>query len=173
MMAGGIQRDKIDGVTLRILAGPLTFRSYLVQNFFAGLMPMTVLIFILGVLGIILHGWNVIFTVWVSLTYILLSATSIGLSFVWSLWFKDKESGVVTFSFSLTLMAFMGGIMLPFSILPPVIRNIGALFPVHWAARAFEALLAEGANLEYAFSLFILLLFTVVLILYGSKRRII
>ena len=174
MMAGGIQADKLDGVLVRILAGPITFRSYLIQNFFAGLVPMVILTLILGVLGIMIHDWALSFALFVVLTYILLSASSIGLSFVWSCWFNDKETSTVTFSFALMLMALLGGILIPASIMPTSVRNIGALFPVHWAARSFEELIVyESATTQYWLSSLALVLFTAALILYGSRRRIV
>ncbi|MCL2603741.1 MAG: ABC transporter permease [Defluviitaleaceae bacterium] len=174
MMAGSIQADRIDGVLTRILAGPITFRNYLMQNFFAGLAPMVVLSAILGVIGILRHGWDLPFAGLVVLTYIMLSATSIGLSFVWSCFFKDREASTVAFSLILTLMAFLGGMLIPLSMMPATIRHIGALFPAHWAARAFEELIAyEGATAQYWTSILALALFSAALILYGSKRRIV
>jgi ABC-2 type transport system permease protein len=172
-MAGSIRADKIDGVIIRILAGPITFRHYLVQNFFAGLLPMVVLSAILSTLGMIIYQWELPFALAVMLTYILLSGTSIGLSFVWSCWFKDRETGTVTFSFTLMLMALMGGVLIPSSNMPPVIRNTGALFPVSWAARGLEELLADGITVQFWLSMLALVLFTAVLILYGSKRKIV
>jgi len=173
MMAGSIQADKRDGTTVRILAGPITFRSYLVQNFFAGLVPMIILSFILGGMGLVMYSWTVEFMLAVVLCYILLSATSIGLSFVWSIWFKDKETAMVSFTFAMMLMGFMGGMLLPLGIMPAMLRNIGAVFPAHWASRGMEELLAYGITAQYWLSMAALVLFSAALILYGSRRRIV
>ncbi|MCL2202819.1 MAG: ABC transporter permease [Defluviitaleaceae bacterium] len=174
MMAGGIQGDKIDGVTLRILAGPITFRTYLVQNFFAGLVPMVVLTGILGALGIALHDWTLPFAGAVVLCFILLSATMIGLSFVWAVLFKDKEASLVAFTLIVMLMGMVGGLMIPQSVMPAALRNIGAIFPPHWAARGLEQLISYGTmTAQYWLSMLALVLFAVALLLYGSKRRIV
>jgi ABC-2 type transport system permease protein len=172
-MAGGIQADRLDGVTLRILAGPVTFRSYLTQNFFAGLVPMMVLTVIIGTLGVTLHGWTYSFAAAVMLVYNLLAATSVGLSFVWSIWFKDKETSYISFTFVLMLMGFVGGVMLPLSIMPPIVRNIGSVIPIQWAVRGLEELLINGITTYYWLCMLALTLFAVVLLLYGSRRRIV
>jgi ABC-type multidrug transport system permease subunit len=174
LMAGSIQSDKMDGVLVRILVGPITFRSYLIQNFFAGLFPMVLLSSVIGVLGIVIHGWPPAFALAVALCYILLSATSIGLSFVWSCLFKSREGSIVAFSLILTLMASLGGLMISVRLLPPVIRRLGSLFPAQWAARGFEELIAyETATARYWLSMLVLVLFTAALLLYGSRRRIV
>ena len=174
MMAGGIQADKQDGVTVRILAGPVTFRSYLIQNFFAGLVPMVVLLLVISGLGLALHGWELPFAAGVLLCYTLLSATMIGLSFVWAVLFKDKEASLVAFTLVVMLMGLVGGLMIPQEIMPAVLRNLGAVFPPHWAARGLTALTADGAlfTTQYWVSMGALALFAIALLLFGSKRRI-
>ncbi|MCL2189078.1 MAG: ABC transporter permease [Defluviitaleaceae bacterium] len=173
MMAGSIQADKLDGVTIRILAGPITFRTYLMQNFFAGLVPTVVLLLIIGGIGMGLHGWTLPFAGAVIICFTLLSATMIGLSFVWAVLFKDKEASLVAFTLIVMLMGMLGGLMIPMSTMPAVLRNIGAIFPPHWAARGLEELVTYGTfTTQYWVSMAALVLFAVVLLLYGSKRRI-
>jgi ABC-2 type transport system permease protein len=173
LMSNSIQADRLDGVLVRILAGPLTFRRYLVQNFFAGLTPMTVLSVIIGGIGMVRHGWGIAFALAVVLVYVLLSATSIGLSFVWSCLFKNREASTIAFSLILTFMAFLGGIMLPIQNLPPAIRLVGAIFPAHWSARGLEELLRYGITPQFWLSMLALAAFTAAFILYGSKRRLV
>jgi len=172
MMAGGIQADKLSGVTTRILAGPITFRSYLIQNFLAGIVPMSVLMLVLGGMGIVLHEWTLPFALGVALLLLMLSTTSIGLSFVWACLFKDKEASVVAFTLIMMLMGMVGGLMFPQSVMPPALRHIGAIFPPHWVARGLEDMIVYGAfTTEYWLSLLALVLFSVALLAYGSKKR--
>ena len=173
MMARSIQLDKLDGTIVRILAGPVTMRSYLVQNFFSAMIPMTVLSAIIAAVGVLLHSWEISFAVGLALCYALLAATSIGLSFVWSCLFKDKEASVAVFSVLITLMATLGGLMIPISIMPDMMRRIGMVFPAHWAARGVYVLASHGMNGEYWLSLLAMFLFTVAFLLYGGKRRLI
>ena len=173
MMARSIQLDKLEGTIVRILAGPITMRSYLVQNFFSAMIPMTALSVIIGVVGIVRHNWDVNFAIGIALCYALLAATSIGLSFVWSCLFKDKEASVAAYSVLITLMAFLGGLMLPTAILPDFLGRIGMVFPSHWAARGIETVVAYGMNGEFWLSLLAMLLFTAAFLIYGGKKRMI
>lgn len=173
MMARGIQADKMNGVIIRILAGPVTMRSYLVQNFFSAMVPMTVLSALIGAVGFILHSWEIQFALALVLVYIILAASSIGLSFVWSCIFKDQEASTAIFSVLITGVAMIGGLFLPLAILPRPLWLFGALFPAHWAARAMETFMDYGMNGEYWLSLLAMILFTVAFLLYGSKRRLV
>jgi len=171
-MARGIQMDKADGTVIRILAGPVTMRTYLVQNFLAAMVPVSVLSVFLGLIGMARHSWGLTFAIGIVLCYALLGATSIGLSFVWSCLFKDKEASAAVFSVVITVLATIGGLMIPISILPTMVRRIGALTPAHWAARGMETLMNDGMSGQFWLSLTVMLLFVVIYLLYGGRRRI-
>jgi len=173
VMARSIQVDKMDGTITRILAGPVTMRGYLVQNFMSAMVPMTVLSIALGIIGVALHSWEISFALGLAICYILLSATSIGLSFVWSCLFKDKETSTAVLSVLITAIASLGGLMIPLALLPRFLRFLGALFPAHWATRALENLMDYGMNTQFWLSMLAMFLFTVAYLLYGGKRRII
>ena len=172
-MARSIQLDKMDGTIVRILAGPITMRSYLVQNFMAAMIPLAGLCLIVGFLGMAVHGWVFYFAMGLSLCYALLGATSIGLSFVWSCIFKDKEASFAVMSVLLSAISMVSGLFLPLAILPDFFRLFGAIFPAHWAARGMEAFIVYGMNAEFWLALLAMALFTVAFLLYGGKRRIV
>jgi len=172
LMANSIQKDKVEGVLTRILAGPITLRSYLVQNFLAAIIPMTLISVIVGALGHLLHDWNITVTIGIVIVYIVLSASAIGLSFVWSCLFKDKEMSLSGISVLLTLSSLLGGFMLPLAILPRAAYYAGTLLPPHWAARAIEQLVLYGELTNmYWLGILAVVMFTVAFLLYGSKRR--
>ena len=174
LMANSIQKDKVEGVLTRILAGPVTLRSYLIQNFLAAIIPMIAVSAIIGAIGHVIHDWEVLFTIGLVLVYIFLSATSIGLSFVWSCLFKDKEASLSGISVVITMTALLGGFMIPLSMFPDPIYYIGMITPAHWASRAIEQLLTynEFTNM-YWLGLLALAMFTIAFVLYGSKRRLV
>ena len=174
LMANSIQKDKVEGVLVRILAGPITLRSYLVQNFLAAIIPMTLVSAVVGLLGYLIHDWGITLTGGVVLIYIMLSASSIGLSFVWSCLFKDKEASLSGISIVLTLSALIGGLMMPLSLLPRGVYYIGMITPAHWTSRAIEQLVIYGEFTQmYWLGLLAIGMFTVAFILYGSKRRLV
>ena len=171
--AKGIQNDKIEGVVIRILAGPVTMRSYLVQNLLASLVPMAVLSLVIGGLGMVLHEWSLPLALGLAACYAFLAATSIGMSFVFSCLFKDKETSTGIFSAFITLPAMLGGFMIPLSVMPDVLFYLGAIFPAHWATRGIETLVVgEGLGIFWL-SLLAMFLFSVAFLAYGGKRRIV
>jgi len=172
-VARSIQIDKMDGTIIRILAGPVTMRSYLVQNFLSAMIPMTVLSIIIGILGFALNGWELYFAVGLTICYAFLAATSIGLSFVWSCLFKDKEASSAVFAVLITMVATLSGLMLPFSMLPRFLQYIGALFPAQWANRSLEAIVEYGLSGQFWLGILAMFLFTVAFLLYGGKRRLV
>jgi len=173
-MAKGIQNDRIEGVLLRILCGPVTMRDYLFQNLLGAAVPMVGLSFAIGVLGMILHGWTLTFAIGIAVCYAFLAITSIGLSFVWSSIFRSKESSSAAFSAVATLISFVGGLLLPLSLLPDLLFYVGALFPAHWAARALQDMIDYGRFTQmYGLSILAMALFAVAFILLGAKRRLI
>jgi len=172
-MASGVQHDKLEGVIVRIMAGPITMRNYLLQNLLAAVAPMIGLITVMCVVGIFLHGWGMTFAIGLAVCYSFIAVTSIGLSFVWSCLFKDKEASNIAFSFLMMFIGLISGLILPLSILPAPVFYAGALFPAHWAARAIEALLEYGFTGMYWLSILAMFLFAVAYLLYGGKRRLI
>ena len=172
-IARSIQIDKMDGTIIRILAGPVTMTSYLVQNFLSAMIPMTVLSILIGVLGFAFNGWELYFAAGLTICYIFLAASSIGLSFVWSCLFKDKESSSAVFAVVMTAVATLSGLMIPFALLPNFLQYIGALFPAQWANRSMEALIDYGVNMHFWLGILAMFLFTVAFMLYGGKRRLI
>jgi len=174
LMANSIQKDKVEGVLARILAGPITLRSYLIQNFFAAIIPMIVVSALIGLLGFLIHDWGGMLTIGLVIVYIFLSATSIGLSFVWSCLFKDKEASLSGVSLLITLSALLGGFMFPLEVLPDPAYYVGMITPAHWASRAIEQLVLYGEFTQmYWLGLLALAMFTVAFVLYGSKRRLV
>lgn len=172
-MAYGLIKDMISGTIIRILAGPITSRGYLIQNLLAAMLPMFIISVMLGALGIVLYGWGINFALAIALCYTLLSASSVGLAFAWSCLFKNEETSFSVFMLFIMMSAYLGGLVFPMDLLPITIQRFGALFPSHWAARAINNLQEYGANGEYWLSILTLILFTTAYILYGSKRRVI
>jgi len=172
-MARGIQLDRIDGTVIRILAGPVTMRSYLLQNFFSAMVPTAGMCAVIAIAGMARHGWGIEFATGVFLCYAFLGGTSIGLSFVWAALFKNKEASVAAFIIVVNLLATLGGLMMPLSILPVFLRRFGALFPPHWAARGLDNLMNYGLNGQFWLCIGVMVLFAAAYLLYGSKRRIV
>ena len=174
-LAKSIQADKFQRTVFRILSGPVTMRSYFVQNFFSSFIPTAIISFVVGGLGMLLHDWSFPVAAGFTLSYILLGSTAIGISYVFACLWKTKETSSTVSMIIIMLMAMIGGLMLPQSIMPDALFYFGALFPTHWAARAIESVVAYNNVTEpiYWISLGIMAVFTAIFLVYGSKRRIV
>ena len=172
LMANSIQKDKVEGVLVRILVGPISLQNYLIQNFFAAIIPMIFVSSVIGLLGFLIHDWAGMLTIGLIIIYILLSATSIGLSFAWSCIFKDKEASMSGISLVITFSGLLGGFMFPLQMLPDPAYYAGMITPAHWASRAIEQLTLynEFTNMFWL-GLLAMAMFTTAFILFGSKRR--
>lgn len=173
-MAKGVQADRTEGVLLRILCGPVTMRDYLWQNLLASAIPMVGLSVLIGIFGMVLHGWTVVFAIGLALCYSFLAITSIGLSFVWSTLFKTAESSSGAFSAVMTLIAALSGFFVPLHMMPDFLFYIGSMFPAHWASRGIVQMQEYGRFTGmFWLSILAMALFAVVFILIGGKRRLI
>jgi ABC-2 type transport system permease protein len=165
--------DKLDRTIIRILAAPTSMLRYLAENFFACLIPMTLQIIILALIGYFLYGWQALFTFYLVLCYTVFAMASVTLFFAWSCLFKSKETSSMMFGFVAMFAAILGGFMLPLELLPRAVQFLGAVFPAYWVSVGIRELLDTGATLTYWLALGAVLLFAVVYLLYGGKRRII
>ena len=174
LTARGIMNDKHDGTTTRILAGPTTTFRYLSQNLLACMVPLTATIVVVVTIGTILYSWQLSFAFALILCYTIFAAACVALSFAWSCLFKSKEASFSIFSVLAMFMAALGGLILPLSMLPDILRYFGAIFPAYWAAFGLDILQNYGAAAgRFWLSLGAMALFAIAFLLYGGKRRLI
>jgi ABC-2 type transport system permease protein len=171
--ARGILNDKLDGTITRIFTTPTSTFNYLWQNLLAAMTPLTAQILIVGILGNVLHGWETTFTLSLMLLYFLFAAASVAFSFAWSCLFKDKETSYAFFSVLMSIVAMLGGFFMPLAILPNTLRFIGALFPAFWTSNGILYLRGGDAMGTFWISAAVILMFSVLYMVYGAKRRMI
>jgi len=177
MMSQSILTDKIGGTVIRILAAPVTMLHYLVANLLACMVPLLFQLILICILGSALYGWSTGFSLALFLCYTVFSLASVSMAFAWHCLFKDRDTSLNSFGILATFMALLGGLFTPLDILPDPLQYLGAIFPVYWAARGLDAILAADIGSyvsgDYWLSLAAMLLFTTAYLLYGGKRRII
>jgi ABC-2 type transport system permease protein len=171
LLVRSIMTDRITKTVVRIFAAPVTTFQYLSQNLLAYLLLLAVQILVIVGLGAMMYGWDFPLTGKAILGYIVFGGTSIGFSLAWNSLFRGKEiSGSVFFVVS-SFMALLGGITVPLTILPELIKKIGMLFPPYWLASALFAIQEKGGGSDYWLSIAVLMLFTAAFLIFGSKRR--
>lgn len=72
----------------------------------------------------------------------------VGLMLVLSLFGKTEHGAATIYWGVLTLLAMVGGAMVPELLMPPILRTIGALSPVKWAIYAVEGALWREMSLS-------------------------
>lgn len=171
--ARGILNDKLDGTITRILTSPVTSFQYLAQNLMAAMTPLMVQILAVGIIGNVIYEWETGFTLSIMLLYFLFAASSIAFSYAWSCLFKEKETSYAIFSVLMSLVAMVGGFFIPLAILPDALRYVGAMFPAFWVSNGILYLQGGDAMGTYWISIAALIMFSILYMVFGSKRRII
>jgi len=175
LIAQGTINDRESGAITRILSAPISMKNYLAQNLLAYMVPLTVQVAVISVLGMILYDWNAALALGLFICYTVFTIASVTMSFAWNCLFKRKESAFTTFSAVVTFGSMLGGAFVPIALLPTALQNVGAIFPVFWAMRGINALreLGGAISTDYMMGLGVMILFAIAFLLYGGKRRMI
>ena len=174
LMAQGIMNDKHSGALSRILAGPVSMFNYLAQNLLAFMVPLTLQVALISILGMILYDWSAQLALALFLCYTVFTMASVTMAFAWNCLFKSKDTSFQTFGAVITFGIFLSGAMVPLELLPAVLQHVGAIFPAYWGIRGINAFLTYGAmGADYWIGIAAMLLFALVFLLYGGKRRMI
>ena len=174
LMAQGTLNDRESGAITRILSTPTSMRSYLVQNLLAYMVPLTVQIALIAVLGTVLYDWSLALAFGVFLCYTVFTIASVTMSFAWNCLFKRKESSFASFSAMVTFGSMLSGAWIPLANLPAALQYIGAIFPAYWGMRGIDSLVELGTmGTDYWMGLGAMALFSIAFLLYGGKRRMI
>ena len=176
LMSQGILNDRADGALTRILAGPVSMFSYLTQNLLAFMVPLTVQVALVTLLGAVLYDWSLTLALALFLCYTVFTISAVAMSFAWNCLFKTKDSSFGSFSAMVTFGTFLSGAFVPLEAFPEgVLRYVGAILPSYWAVRGLNALSLTELTItnEYWIAIAAMLLFTLAFLLYGGKRRMI
>ena len=168
----GLQTDMKERVVMRVMSTPTTTLTYLWQNLAASMTPLVIQIVLICVFGIMRYEWAFEKAGLLAVMYLLFSMTAIGLAYAWSFLFKKSE-GETGSAVMMTLMIFSStfGIMMPADSLSGMMETIAMLFPTYWASTGIDALLSTGSyGVDLLLPMGVLVLFTAIFLLYGSKR---
>ena len=176
LMSQGILNDRKDGALTRILSAPVSMFNYLVQNLLAFMVPMTVQVVLVTVLGAILYDWSLTLALAIFLCYTVFTISAVAMSFAWNCLFKTKDGSFSSFSALITFGIFLCGGFVPIAAFPEgILRYVGAVLPAWWAMRGLNTLSLVELTItgDYWIAIAAMLLFTMAFLLYGGKRRMI
>jgi ABC-2 type transport system permease protein len=171
LMAALILEDRIDGSIMKVLISPTTMTSYIFQNLLASVIPYLFQFTLLGVVGLVLHGWTIGFTVNVLAILFVTAFAAATFAFCWNMFFRSKNSSNYAYLFFMALVMLFGGLMVPTQAMPPALQNVGAIAFPFWSVRALDELRDYGGTLQFWLYAGIVLLFGVAFLLIGGRRR--
>jgi len=173
-MSKNIISDREDGAITRILMGPVSMRNYLTQNLLCSMIPLTVQLILVAALGMLLRDWTATVALGVFVSFFVLTATCVAMSFAWQCLFKNSEGSTTGFSILATVMAFLGGLFIPMTVFPGILEHMGVIFPSYWAMRSLNYMLDYGEFVgQFWIGIGAMVMFSAAFLLYGGKRRIV
>ena len=168
----GLQTDMKERTVMRIASTPTTTLKYLCQNLAACVLPLFLQIIFICIFGMVRYDWSFEVASMLGVLYTLFSLTAVGLAYAWAFLTKKME-GETGSAVMMTIMIFttMFGIFFPVDQLSGWQETVGMIFPTYWISVGIEELLYTGGfNTEMLLPMGILALFTVIFLMYGSKR---
>lgn len=166
-----IMEDRKNKILTRIGVAPVTHFQYLLQNLlaFALLLMVQSAIVIAG--GVLVHGGIFGNPLLLFLVYCFFSLTAISFSLAWCSLFRHPESSIAVMFGIILIMAVFGGILFPMEFMPEQLQRIGMFFPTYWLTMGTEYVAARALFSELAVPLIVLLMFSGLFMLIGSRRK--
>ncbi|MBP1969085.1 ABC-2 type transport system permease protein [Virgibacillus natechei] len=163
--------DRVSGALLRIGASPVTHLQYLWQN----LLAYSLLLILQSgamIIGGMLYGHTLHEPGLLFLLYAVFSLTAISFSLAWFALFRHKETAFSILFGLIILISMAGGLFWPIDLMPDIMQKLVMVLPTYWLAEAQFILVGSGDLSDLFIPIGFLLLFTVIFLLGGSKRRI-
>ncbi|TCK93340.1 ABC-2 type transport system permease protein [Natranaerovirga hydrolytica] len=170
-LAAIIAEDRMSKVLIRIGVAPLTHFKYLFQNLLAYSILLIGQNALVILVGVILYNQEITNPLGVFIIYSVFAITSIGFALAWYAFFRNKETAFQIAIAAIVAISMLGGLFWPVEIMPDLLQKIARLVPSYWVYESMR-LLNNGANLiEFVMPLLVLLLFAIIFILLGSRRK--
>lgn len=164
-----IIEDRQTQTVVRIAASPITHRDYLLGHLLGYGFIMTIQVALFVLLAAWRYPVGMNFYVLASALLWIFSLMSVTLALFWHTFFKSFNTSLSLFSIGANLMAVMGGLMFPLSVMPERLRSVAVVLPTYWFAYGLEEAALE-MTASVLVSLAILVGFGIIFITIGSKR---
>jgi ABC-2 type transport system permease protein len=169
-----IVEDRESGVFLRLGAAPLTHFRYLLETLLAYLAALVVQNVLVVGAGVLLHGRSVVSPLRLLAAFAAFSCTAIALCLAICSALRVKEAAYGTCSTLIIVISMLGGAYWPVEMMPAALQRVAMLTPTYWLFNALQAgEQGPAGSRRFAVSLGLMLLFTLVLLIAGSKRRLV
>ena len=171
-LAAILLEDRQQGIIKRIAMAPVSNLSYLTQNVLAFSLILLLPILLL-ISGGIFYGHELYHTGRLFLLYVCFAFAALSMSLAWVSIYRNKETSFLVFMVIVVLMTLVSGIMLPIEIMPDNIEKVAYSLPTYWYNKGLTAIVSQASLPEFLLPLVILLAFSLLFLLIGSKRKIV
>ncbi|TDQ40888.1 ABC transporter permease [Aureibacillus halotolerans] len=165
-----IMDDRVSKRMTRIAVAPISHFYYLWQTLLAYSLVLfgQSMIFLLGRLFI--HGGSIATSFQLIMAYLFFSLSAMGFCLAWCALFRSKQAAGTMIVGVIMMMSMLGGLFWPVEIMPEFLQRIALLLPPYWLAESLFLIIIRADGLQLVFPWLMLLLFSVVFLLGGSKR---
>ncbi len=163
--------DRLSGVLARIAAAPVSYFRYLWETLMAyGLLLVLQNAVVVG-LGVVRYGEALGAPFLQFLAFSCFSLTSIAFSLAGFSLFGRREIAYASIATTITLLSLLGGFYSPVEIMPKALQRAAMVTPPYWLINALSVLQRGDPPTQFVLSLAIMLLFAMVFLVVGSRRR--
>lgn len=163
--------DRENKMLVRIQAAPVSHLRYQVENVCAYALIIFSINLVVTVLAFFYYDYSLMLIFQLFMLYNLFSYTAIGMSMAWYTFFKNSETAFSILGGLFIAIAMLGGLLWPYEIMPEAMHQVIQLLPTYWLMVGFRQLFIADYPGNVLETLFILLLFGLIFIIFGSRRR--
>lgn len=165
--------DRTRKTTLRISVAPITHFQYLWQNLLAYSVLLTGVNVLVVLMGVLYHGENLVSPILLLIVYTFFSMAAIGFSLAFYGIIRNKEAASALLTGVIALISMLGGVFWPIQIMPVFIQRMAMFFPTYWYSEGIIRVAYGGSLVDIALPLIMMSMFTIVFLIFGSRRDII
>lgn len=169
-MGKRILEDRQNGTTIRIAVSPIGYLRYLIEHLLAFFVVIMVQVLIfLTAMFIYWPALEVSF-MYMLLLYMVYTLMTISMILCWNAMFKTYVMSVSIFGALVSLLALLSGLTLEITWLPQVLQDAALILPTYWLTYGLTAI--NNSNmLNIMLTYVILIVYSIIFMLVGSKRR--
>jgi ABC-2 type transport system permease protein len=162
--------DRSYKTIIRIAASPISHMAYLCGHLLAYFMIMAMQILMFAIVAHIVYDLTFYFTGFGMLMIFAFSIFSLAFALFWHTLYKRFSTSISIYSVVANVIALVGGLTFPLSMLPQAIKDYAIVLPTYWYAYGIEQVVSKDF-LQIVLSFSIILGFSMMCLILGSRRR--
>ncbi|MEK4966240.1 ABC transporter permease [Cytobacillus sp. FSL R7-0696] len=169
-LSGLILEDRMRGIAKKVSIAPISHFSYLAQNLLA-YFSILILQCLILVFGGVLVGKELYQPFWLFILFITFSMASIAFALMWISFFRNKEISMLIFMSIISVIALIGGVLIPIELLPEILQKIAIMLPTFWLAWGIDWVVFGGELKEFLLVNGMLILYMFLFLITGSVKK--